>query len=74
MLVGPPRNFHCPACGALYKLVRVPKPEVNEAPNKSVFCVHCHQPLAPEDDGFVLKYLMVWRPHERERRDDAPRA
>src|SRR5262249_53617564 len=29
MLVGPCRDFTCPHCGALYKLVRVPKFESN---------------------------------------------
>ena len=64
---GPPINFRCPECGAFYKLVRIPKPDVERPFDEPVFCVHCNHPLSPKDNGFLLKYLMVGLPNERHR-------
>ena len=56
-----PVSFHCPECNTAYKIVRIPKPEADTLPSQSLFCVICDQPLAPEADGFLLKYFMVGR-------------
>jgi len=55
-------DFRCPDCGALYKLVRVLKPEVNKHECRSVLCVYCNRPLSEGDDDFLLKYLMIQKP------------
>ena len=47
MLVGPCRDFTCPHCGALYKLVRVPKFESNRLDYDRVPCVQCSRVLSP---------------------------
>jgi hypothetical protein len=53
MLVGPCRDFTCPHCGALYKLVRVPKFESNRLDYDRVPCVQCSRVLSP--DVFMTK-------------------
>ena len=61
---GPPRNFSCPECGAIYKIVCVPKPPDSEQWSKPLFCINCDHQLSPGDDEFVLKYVMISRaPH-----------
>jgi NAD-dependent SIR2 family protein deacetylase len=47
MLVGPPRDFRCPHCGALYKLVRMPKFEPNRLDYDPVLCIQCSRLLSP---------------------------
>ena len=53
MLVGPCRDFTCPHCGALYKLVRVPKFESNRLDYDRIPCVQCSRVLSP--DVFMTK-------------------
>jgi hypothetical protein len=53
MLVGPCRDFTCPHCGALYKLVRVPKFEANRLDYDRIPCVQCSRVLFP--DVFMIK-------------------
>jgi hypothetical protein len=65
MLGGPPRDFCCPDCGALYKLVRVPKSERDRLDYEPILCVHCSRLLTPKDNGFFLKYFMIRRPEGR---------
>jgi hypothetical protein len=52
-------DFRCPDCGALYKLVRVPKSEPDGLDYEPVPCVNCSQLLSPKDNGFFLKYFMI---------------
>ena len=58
MLVGPCRDFTCPHCGALYKLVRVPKLEPNRLDYDPVVCIQCSQLLSPN-------IFMVQGPHTK---------
>jgi heavy metal efflux system protein len=60
---GPPIDFSCPNCGALYKVVRVLKLETNQPDYQDVHCAHCKRPLSGTDDRFLLKYFMVQKPH-----------
>jgi hypothetical protein len=53
MLVGPCRDFTCPHCGALYKLVRVLKFESNRLDYDRIPCVQCSRVLSP--DVFMTK-------------------
>jgi hypothetical protein len=53
MLVDPCRDFTCPHCGALYKLVRVPKFESNRLDYDRTPCVQCSRVLSP--DVFMTK-------------------
>ena len=54
-------NFECPECRAVYKRVRVPKPEPKRY-REAVFCVRCGEPFNTEDATDFLKYLMVDHP------------
>jgi formylmethanofuran dehydrogenase subunit E len=51
-------DFACPECGAIYKRVRVPKPEPKPY-REAVHCLHCGEPFNAEDGTHFLKYLMV---------------
>jgi len=53
MLVGPRRDFSCPHCGALYKLVRAPKLESNRLDYDRISCVQCGRGLSP--NVFMVK-------------------
>ena len=54
-------EFECPTCQARYKVVRV-SPGVQI---QSIHCKVCNQPLAPTDDGMILKYFLVHRPRTK---------
>ena len=54
------KQFECPGCHALYKMVRVDSgPQVI---HQLIHCRICKQPLAPTHDGKILKYFMIRRP------------
>jgi len=57
MLVGPCRDFTCPHCRALYKLMRVPKFESNRLDYDRIPCVQCSRVLFP--DVFMIKGSLV---------------
>jgi hypothetical protein len=70
---GPPIDFRC-QCGALYKLVGVPK---SDKPCQALFCLHRSNPLSATDADFFLKYLLVQWPKkvtEKQSDDPPPRA
>jgi len=59
----PVENFECPSCRALYKFVRVTADA--QATLHLIYCKVCKSPLAPTQDGQILKYFLVRRPKHR---------
>jgi hypothetical protein len=55
-------DFNCPACEALYKLVRVEAPAANDKP---LACLSCGGPLRNREGTFALKYFRTGRRKER---------
>lgn len=55
----PPTSFHCPNCGAEYKVVKVEAPPVMDEPQLT--CLSCGGPLNARDGRFVLKYFFTDR-------------
>jgi len=53
-------KFRCPKCQANYKVVRVSSG--GQAISRALHCKVCKEPLAPTDDGKILKYFLVGRP------------
>jgi len=49
--------FHCPACGAEYKLVRVETKET--VPDQQIACRKCGSSLPGAEGRLVLKYFML---------------
>ena len=63
---GSPTLFHCPACDAQYKVVRV-EAKPGEITEDSVECRNCAGLLPARDGDFMLKYFLVG-PTKRARR------
>ena len=47
-------EFECPTCQARYKVVRLSS---GAQVTDQIHCKVCKQPLAPTDDGQILKYF-----------------
>jgi hypothetical protein len=62
----PPSSFSCPHCAAQYKLVRVEA--TSSTPYREVVCLSCGAPLVAREGAYVLKYFLVQRPSQRQRR------
>src|SRR3974377_2468160 len=52
--------FHCPHCAAKYALVKV---EALSPVDGKVRCISCGGPVDGPENGFILKYFLVERPH-----------
>ena len=59
--------FHCPQCGAQYRIVKV---EASPVPAKlrEITCLSCGGPLVGREGAFFLKYFLVDTPSKRQRR------
>jgi hypothetical protein len=55
--------FHCPTCGADYKLVRVETKEL--VPDQQISCRKCGGPLSGNEGPLILKYFLVDRGRRR---------
>jgi predicted RNA-binding Zn-ribbon protein involved in translation (DUF1610 family) len=55
--------FHCPTCGADYKLVRVETKEL--VPDQQISCRKCGGPLPGSEGHLILKYFLVDRGRRR---------
>jgi hypothetical protein len=53
-------RFECPACGAIYALVRVEVDAVKST--DQLACRSCGGPLDSYDGRFILKYFLIDRP------------
>jgi hypothetical protein len=62
----PPSPIHCPHCGAKYEVVRVEAAGVTEY--REVTCLSCGGPLPAREDAFLMKYFLVDRQSQRQRR------
>jgi len=49
-------SFHCPNCGAEYKVVRVEAPPAHDQP---LTCLSCGGALHNREGNFALKYFRV---------------
>jgi C4-type Zn-finger protein len=66
MLPDRTRDFTCPTCSAVYRLVRVQA--APETVDRMLHCPVCRQPLTSREGDYVLKYFLVsprdaHRPH-----------
>ena len=57
--------MHCPHCGAKYNLVRVEAPSTAD---REVNCLTCGGPLPAREGAFIIKYFLVDRLSQRQRR------
>jgi DNA-directed RNA polymerase subunit RPC12/RpoP len=57
--------FRCPNCAALYQVVRV---EAEQENDREITCRACGGPLPAREGQFVMKYFLLRRAGERERR------
>jgi hypothetical protein len=62
----PPAPIHCPHCGVKYEVVRVEASNLME--HREVTCLSCGGPLPAREDTFLMKYFLVDRPSQRQRR------
>jgi predicted RNA-binding Zn-ribbon protein involved in translation (DUF1610 family) len=60
----PTPSFVCPGCGSVYKVVRLKTPP--EPHDRPVGCLSCGRLLTPRDDGFLLKYIRIERPTNKD--------
>jgi predicted Zn finger-like uncharacterized protein len=60
-------SFHCPACGAEYKIVRM-EVESAETSDAEVQCRNCGGALDGRDGAFILKYFLVGTPKKSRRK------
>lgn len=61
-----PAPTHCPHCGANYNVVRVEAPPLGR--DREVICLGCGAPLPGREGAFIMKYFLVERPKQRQRR------
>jgi len=62
----PPSPMYCPHCAAKYKVVRVEA--VASVPNREVTCLSCGGLLHAQEGAFILKYFLVDRLSQQQRR------
>ena len=62
-------SFRCRQCDADYELVRMAVPA--ERHEREIACLCCGAPLQGRQGDYVLKYFLVGRPTERQRRAPA---
>jgi transcription elongation factor Elf1 len=59
--------FHCPACDAEYKVVRMEAASA-ETSDEEIQCRNCGGPLDARDGNFILKYFLVKTPRKSRRK------
>jgi hypothetical protein len=58
--------MHCPHCGATYDVVRMAA--ASSFDYDELTCLSCGGPLPARECAFIMKYFLLDRPRQRQRR------